>query len=309
MKHTKEKIKLVNELHRPIRKNFKRRKTIIKGIDDLWQSDLGQMDMYASNNKNFKFILIVIDCFSKYLWAKPLKNKSGEEVTKAFNLILKERCPQNLQTDQGKEFFNSKFNELMQKYSINHYNTFSCKKAAIAERVIRTVKERLFKYFSLNGSYNWVDILPQIVSNYNNTKHRTINMKPIDVCKENEKKVLKFAFTHLKLATKPKKFSIGDIVRISKAKHVFDKGYTPNWTTELFKIVKVKITNPTTYILEDLNGRPISGAFYEDELQKTMQPDIYLVEKVLHKRGNKVFVKWLGFDDSHNSYINKTDSF
>lgn len=308
-KHTHEKRKLVKELHKPIRKNFKRRRTVIKGLDDLWQSDLGQMDMYAGYNKNFKYFLVVIDCFSKFVWALPIKNKTGEEVTKAFETILKQRHPQNLQTDQGKEYFNVKFKNLMKKYNINHYNTYSCKKAAIAERVIRTIKEKLFKYFSLNGSYRWIDILSGIVADYNNTIHKTIKMKPIDVSKTNESKVLKSAYNFIKLSTMPRKFSEGDIVRISKAKHVFDKGYTPNWTTELFKIAKVKITNPPTYLLEDMEGRPISGCFYEQELQKTSQPDIYLVEKVIRRRGNKVYVKWLGFDDTHNSWIDKSNSF
>lgn len=306
---TKEKIQLVNELHKPISKNFRRRRTIIKGLDDLWQADLGQLDLYAKFNKNYKYILTVIDCFSKFLWMKPLKTKSGEEVATAFESILQNRKPHNLQTDQGKEFFNTNFKELMVKYNINHYNTYSCKKASIAERVLRTIKERLFKYFSLSGSYRWIDVLPSIVYDYNHTKHKTINKKPIFVNKNNENEVLKYAYNHIKLTSPIRKFSVGDIVRISKAKHIFEKGYMPNWTTELFKVSKVKITNPVTYLLEDLEGSPIKGAFYEAELQQTKQPDLYLVEKVLRKRGNKVYVKWLGFDNRHNSWINKTNRF
>lgn len=303
-KHTKEKILLVNELHKPIRKNFKRRRTIIRGIDELWQSDLAQMDMYASSNNNFKYILVVIDSFSKYVWVKPLKTKLAVEVTDAFKAILScGRTPVHLQTDQGKEFFNVHFNNLMKLYGVNHYNTYSCKKAAIAERVIRTIKERLFKYFSLNGTYRWIDILSEIIKNYNHTKHSTINMKPCDVNKDNESKVMVAAYNFIKIATGERKFKVGDIVRISKYKHIFEKGYTPNWTTELFKVAKVKITNPITYILEDMDGRPISGAFYTEELQKTAQHDVYLVEKVLRRRKDKVYVKWLGFDSTHNSWI------
>lgn len=309
--HSKEKIQLVNELHKPARVNFDRRRTIIKGLDDLWQCDLAQMDLYASNNKNFKFILVVIDCFSKFVWVKPLKTKAGEDVTCAFTDILNhqsgKRCPRNLQTDQGKEFYNSHFKKLMQRYKINHYSTFSIKKAAIVERVIRTIKEKLFKYFSLNGTYNWLDVLPNIAQNYNNQKHRTINMKPCDVTKDNEQQILKSSYSHIKIAGS-NKFKVGDMVRISKSKHAFEKGYTPNWTTELFKINKMKITNPRTYLLEDMHGKPIMGAFYEQELQKTLQPDIYLIEKVLRRKGNKVYVKWLGFDNSHNSWIDKSNA-
>ncbi|KAJ8950050.1 hypothetical protein NQ314_008056 [Rhamnusium bicolor] len=204
--------------------------------------------------------------------------------------------------DQGTEFYNVHFKNLMKKYKVNHYSTYSTKKAAIVERVIRTLKERLYKYFSLNGSYRWIDILSDIVKDYNNRWHRTIRMKPCDITKSNEKKILNSVYKHIKLAT-PRRYKVGDIVRISKNKHVFKKGYTPNWTTELFKIVKVRITNPTTYLLEDMQGTPISGGFYEEELQKTKNADVYLVEKVLRRRGKKVYVKWLGLDSSNNSWI------
>lgn len=303
MNHSKEKIQLIKELHRPIRRNFPRRRTIIKGLDDLWQSDLAQMDLYARANKNFKFILVIIDCFSKYMWAKPLKNKSSDEVTKAFESILREgRSCKNLNTDQGKEYYNANFKKLMQKYNINHYSTFSHLKASMAERLIRTLKEKLFKYFSLNGTYKWIDILPKIVENYNTQKHSKTKMRPADVNKKNEEEIRKSIYSHLKIAG-ARKLKVGDVVRISKAKQVFEKGYTPNWSTELFKIIKIQITNPVTYLLEDLQGRPIKGGFYEEEIQKTANPDVYLVEKILQRKGNKVKVRWLGFNSSHDSWI------
>lgn len=306
-KYSKEKIQLVKELHKPARKNYQRRRTIIKGLDDLWQADLAQLDQYASRNKNFKFILVVIDCFSKFVWCQPLKTKSGSEVAKAFEAILGDgRRPKNLQTDQGTEFYNVHFKKLLDTFGINHYSTFSSTKAAIAERVIRTLKERLFAYFSLSGTYKWIDILPTLVGEYNNKRHRTIRMKPKDVNKKNEPVVLRKAYHHIK-SFSGHKFNVGDIVRISKVKHVFQKGYTPNWTTELFKIVKVQITNPTTYLLEDMNGRPIEGGFYTEELQRTANPDIFLVEKVLRKKGRKVLVRWLGLDKSQDSWIDATN--
>lgn len=306
--HSKEKIQLVNELHKPSRKKYPRRHTIIKGLDDLWQMDLAEMRQYAHQNKNFKMIMVVIDCFSKFVWTRQLKTKTGVEITKTFADILAhtKRCPKNLQTDQGTEFYNTKFQNLMKKHNINHYNTYSTKKAAIAERVIRTLKSRIFKYFSLNGTYKWIGVLPEITKEYNNSKHRTTGYKPSEVNKFNEKEILGQRYSHLKIAG-PRKFKLGDIVRISKSKHIFEKGYTPNWTTELFKIVKIKITNPATYLLEDMQGAPISGAFYAEELQKTAHPDIYLIEKVLRRKGNKMYVKWLGLDKKHNSWIENTN--
>ncbi|KAJ8914475.1 hypothetical protein NQ315_002747 [Exocentrus adspersus] len=132
----------------------------------------------------------------------------------------------------------------------------------------------------------------------------TTGYKPIDVTKSKEKLILKTVYNHIKISG-VRKFKVGDIVRISKNKHVFAKGYTPNWTTELFRITAVKITNPITCLLEDMRGQPIQGAFYAEELQKTTNPDVYLVEKVLRRKGQKIYVKWLGLDQSHNSWIEK----
>ncbi|XP_045474941.1 uncharacterized protein LOC123680868 [Harmonia axyridis] len=303
---SKEIVQVIKELHRPARKNFSRRRTIIKGLDDLWQMDLGQLDKLATSNEGFKYILVVIDCFSKFVWARAVRRKTGEEVTRAFLDILQHndgQIPINLQSDQGKEFFNHQFQELViRKHHINHYNTYSDKKAAIVERVIRTLKEALFKQFSLRGTYRWIDILQDVVNAYNNKRHRTIRMKPCDVNTKNESDIYEFAYNHIKIAG-PHRFQKGNIVRISKYRHVFTKGYLPQWTTELFKITKVQLTNPVSYLLEDFTGRPISGAFYQEELQKTKQPDVYLVEKVLRRRADKVLVRWLGMSEEHDSWI------
>ena len=127
-------------------------------------------------------------------------------------------------------------------------------------------------------------------------------MMPSEVTKKNEKDVLQSSYSNMKIIRKPK-FKIGQFVRINKHKHVFEKGYTPNWTTEIFKIRDDQLTNPTTYLLEDYQGTPIQGGFYEEELLKTSYPDLYLVEKVLKRRKNEVFVKWLGFPSKHNARV------
>ena len=138
MKKHNEKVDLVRELHKPARKHYLRRRVILKGIDDLWQADLAEFQLYARENKGYKYILVVIDCFSKYLWTRAIKNKTGEEVTQAFKDILSKsgRKPINLQTDNGKEFYNKHFQEVVKKHHINHYSSFSTMKTSIAERVI-----------------------------------------------------------------------------------------------------------------------------------------------------------------------------
>ncbi|XP_015118399.1 uncharacterized protein LOC107042043 [Diachasma alloeum] len=127
-------------------------------------------------------------------------------------------------------------------------------------------------------------------------------MKPKDVTSRNEKYLLEHLYRKLKKNTKrATKFKISDKVRISKYKTIFEKVYTPNWATEIFTIRKVENTDTITYKLMDIGNGLVQGGFYQEELLKVKYPDVYLVEKVLKKRGKKEYVKWLGFDCTHNS--------
>lgn len=300
---------IVNELHKAKRKNFLRRKVILKGIDDLFQADLVEMIPFARQNKGFNYILTVIDCFSKYAWAIPLKNKTADVVCVAMKNIFESsgRVPKNLHTDMGKEFYNKTFNDLMKNLKINHYSTYTHLKASIVERFNRTLKEKMWKLFSFQGSFKWINILEDLVADYNNTKHRTINMTPTEVnSKQIERKLLNTVYNY-KIIIAKNKFKVGQHVRISKFKDIFEKGYTPNWSPEIFKITKVNQKHPVTYQLADYQNQKIMGRFYEKELQSTKYPNAYLVEKVLKKKGSNVFVKWLGFENNHNSWINKND--
>lgn len=237
--NTNVKNDVVNELHKPARKNYERRRVVIKNLNDLWQADLVEMLPYAKQNKGYRYILVVINAFSKYVWTHPVKKKSAEEVTLAMEHILKlaKTYPKNIQTDMGKEFYNIRFKKLMDEYKINHYSTFSNLKASIVERVNRTLKNHMWKRFSLQGNYKWLNILNEIVLKYNNTKHRTILLKPIEVNKNNEKQILNYAYTFPKtLDANKSKFKKDDFVRISKNREAFQKGYTPNWSNEIFQI-------------------------------------------------------------------------
>lgn len=301
---------IVNEIHRAARRNFVRRSYEMRGIDDTFQADLIEMIPHSKDNKGYKYILSVIDIFSKYGWAIPLKNKSGMEVTNAMKkiFVLDHRVPRNIQTDNGKEFYNKYFSELMLRNNINHYSTFSKLKASIAERFNRTILTKLYKHFHFIGSYKWINSIQKIIDTYNNSKHRTIKMKPIEVNTKNEKEIL--ATIYQKNSTfneETAKFIIGDHVRISKHKTIFEKGYTPNWSTEIFIVEKILQTNPITYILKDMNNQKIQGLFYNYEMQKTKHANNYLVEKILKKKGNKVLVKWLGFNKEHNSWIKSSE--
>lgn len=303
------KIELVNELHQSARKNFIRRSTVMTGIHDTLQADLVEMQPYKSKNKNMRYILTVINIFSKKAYAKPLKNKTANEVTQAMKSILDSlnHPIRHLHVDEGKEFYNSSMKKMLKDRNINLYSTYSTKKAAIVERFQRTLKSKMWKIFSYRGSYKWIDILDKLISDYNCTKHKTIKMKPNDVNIQNQQKLLDTVYNrkHVVSANTKPKFKIGDFVRLSKYKHVFEKGYTANYTTEVFQINDVRNTNPITYKLIDLEGDEILGSVYSEEMKKTNCPDIYLVERIIERKNNKVFVKWLGFDSNHNSWIDK----
>ena len=306
-----EQAQLASELHKPARKNYPRRQTITFGIDDLWQADLVEMHELASKNKKYNYMLTVIDTFSKQAFAIPIKNKTGQAVTEAFEGILKKKKPNNLQTDQGKEFFNKTFQNLMKQHNINHYHTFSNKKATIVERFNRTLKSRMWKKFTELNSQNWLDILDDLIKEYNASYHTTIKRAPNEVNKSNEAMIRELLEKPKTQPTKPK-FKIGDIVRISRAKGIFEKGYKFNWSEELFKITKVLKTTPTTYSIEDMSGEKVDGCFYNEELQKTTIPNYARIEKVLRKKivDGKVYlrVKWKDYDNKFNSWILQDDS-
>ena len=226
----------------------------IRGLHHLFQADLVDLKSRARSNNGYSYILFVMNAFSKYVWAEPLTTKTGSEVTKAMAKILVTTTPpRNLQVDDGKEFYNSSFLALMKKHGINMYSTFSVLKASLIERVNRTIKSAIFKNFTIKGNQNWTRDLQTIVTRYNDTVHRTIGMKPVKVTLKDEKRLLRSVYRETKQVGKSK-FNVGDQVRVSRYKHLFEKGYTPNWMTETFTIDRKLATNPRTYLLKDFQG-------------------------------------------------------
>lgn len=283
---------VVNELHAPARRNYTQRPVVIRGLDETFSADLVDMQQHASVNRGFKYILTVVDNFSKYAWARALKSKNGEDVTSAMYSIFKEgRVSQNIHVDEGKEFYNSKFEALLQKYNVKMYSTFSLQKVSIIERYNRTLKSKMYKKFTLNGNHKWIEILQDLVSEYNNTRHQKIRMKPIDVNKDNAKKLRLKVYNNYKMYDKNSIFKVADKVRISRYKTLFSKGYLPNWSNEIFTVIKVNKTFPHTYMLKDEQDQKIHGSFYNEELSKVKHGDVYIIEKVIRKKGGKKLVK------------------
>ena len=259
---------LAEELHKPVKRKFNKRRVMVNGIDKIWAADLADMKAFEKDNDGYTFLLLVIDIFSKYGWIVPLKNKKGVNVAKALENIFQERKPGKLWTDKGAEFYNK----------------------------------------DVNNTYRYIDILPDLVKDYNNTVHTSIKMTPIKASKkENELTVWRNLYPdRYKIHNLQPKFSVGDEVRITKKKKVFEKGYTTRWTEEIFTIKKIRDTNPITYKLEDLQGEEIKGSFYEPELQKTGQ-QIYRIEKIIKKEKGKSLVKWKGYSDKFNSWVDNKD--
>lgn len=298
---------IAKELHKQSRKNYPTRNVELKGVNDLYQSDLVDMIKFSKFNKGYKYILIVINCFSKFVKAIPLKTKKASEVESVLKPIFDKYKMKHFQTDKGSEFFNYRVSKLVQKYGVNHYYTFSDKKASIVERFNRTLKNKMWTQFSAQGSYKWLDLLPKLVDNYNNTYHRTIKMKPIEVSLKNEHIVLRNIRSGRNKIKPEFRFKLGDKVRISRLPEVFTKGYWPRWSNEVYTVYSIKHTLPTTYLLKDERGNTLLGGFYQEEMSKTQFGDTYLVEKIIKRKGNKVLVRWLGFDKSHDSWIDKQE--
>ena len=251
------------ELHKPIIRKFKRRKVIVHKIDQIWSADLVDMKQFSRQNKGFKHLLTVIDLFSKFAWTIPLKTKTGKEMVESFSKLIKNRKPNKLWTDAGKEFVNKEFKKFLTDNKIELYQTYNEGKAVVIERFNRTLKEKMWRFFTESNSSKYLDVLPQLLSAYNNTIHSTIKMSPVEGSKKENEHKINYVSDHVK--EKPK-FKIGDRVRIYKYKKLFTKGYETNWTKEIFVISEIKNTSPITYKIKDLNGEDITGSFYKQEL-------------------------------------------
>jgi Integrase core domain len=302
-------------LHRPARKKFKRDYVFVTKIDETWQMDLIDMQQYKKFNEGMNYILVVIDVLSKYVWGRVLKDKKALTVQLALDNIIKEsgRKPELIQSDKGLEFKNKTLENYLHSVDVKLYSTENNDiKACIAERVIRTLKEKLFKYFTHANSYRYLDVLQDIILSYNETYHRSIGTKPSSVNEDNFLNVWRRLYSE-KLSHRKSKLSLhaGDYVRISKTKRVFEKGYTGNWTNEVFEIKTVLNRNPPMYEVTDLSKETILGRFYEKELQQVLLPEFHTIEKILRTRGTgtskQLYVKWKGYPAKFNSWIAASD--
>ena len=252
-------------LHKSVRKPSKYRKTIALGPRDLWQIDLLDFQKFSAENDGYKYLCVIIDVFTKYVWGKALKNKGGKTIVKNLALLIMTERPKLIQADRGSEFRNRNVSKMLEAFGPRLYHSFSEHKASVVERVQRTLRSRLGRLFTKQNNKVWIHEIQNIIDSYNHTYHRTIQMRPADVTKHHSAMILE----RLSKNTRREKqqFKKGDRVRIISKKDTFEKEYTPAWTTEIFVVKSVVRTNPITYKLEDLRDEDIEGGFYSAELQ------------------------------------------
>ena len=301
-KLTPQNQQLAEEIHKPIIRKIEKRKVHAAFKYNIWGADFADMQLLSKYNKGIGFLLCVIDIFSKYASVVPLKVKKGVSITTEFQSILKQsnRKPNKIWVDKCSEFYNGSFKKWLRDNDIVMYSTNNEGKSLVAERFIRTLKSKVYKYMTSVSKNVYIDKLDDIVDEYNKTYHTTIKMKPIDI-KDNT-----YIKTDKKTNDKDAKFKVGDHLRISKYKSIFAKGCAPNWSEEVFVIKKVKNTVPRTYVINDFYDEEIMGTFYEKELQKTDQEE-FRIENVIKTKGDKMYVKWKGMIiHSFKSWINKS---
>ena len=304
-------------LHKPTRLPKLYRRIYTKYIGYLYQIDLVDMQAYSQENDGFCWLITVIDTFSKKAWVYPTKRKTATEISNSLKNIIEVNKPSKIEFDRGTEFYNAKFLKLLRDNGVKWYSSYGTPKTknAIIERFNRTLKTRMFRVFTKQGSHRWIDMYQNLVDGYNNSKHRSIGMAPNKVTKRNERIVRKTLYPTIikKAKYKTAYFKIGDSVRITRKKTTFQKGYEQTYSYEIFEVCRVNIrTYPVTYELRDYKGEQLKGAFYKEELQAVDKSDgIYPVEKIVSKRTvrgrSEYLVKFLGYPEQY--WISQSNLF
>jgi transposase InsO family protein len=303
---------LTYTLHKPARRRFKRNRIVVSHVNEQFQADLVDMQQFTGKNNQYRYILTAIDVFSKYAWAVPLKNKFGSSIRRGLMKIFKDRTPLNLQTDKGTEFTNKGVQDLLKRNGIHYFTSHnSYIKCAVVERFNRTLKARMFRYFTKIGKRRYIEVLPKLIDAYNNSVHRSIKMRPVDVGEHNEREVffnlygVRSRRDLLKPLNKPK-LKVGDQVRQKYTMKPHERSYYPLWTDQTFTIAEAISGNPKPlYMIKDFKGSRLKQRHYPEEVQK-VKGDLYRVEKILGRRRRngrtQYLIKWLNYPNSVNSW-------
>ena len=301
------------ELHRPALKYFERRSVSTLFPNELWAADLTfirepRKPVKKKRKKNAEpekpeepkliVILNIVDVYSRYAWSFVLPDKKGKTIAEAFKTF--KTTPQNLWVDEGSEFYNKDFEAWCRDKNVNMYHTYSGLKSVFVERFNRTMKEYFYKKFTHHQTSDFRHYQEQFLKEYNHTVHSSTEQTPDDVYYHG-----KIPITKVKtISTKKPKFHVGEYVRVSKVKNLFEKGYTARWSSEVFEIAKINTNqHPFVYELKDLKGEDITGIFYEQEIQRTKIPEFKVIDKVIQKTKKQVLVSYQGYGDKFNKWI------
>ena len=225
--------------------------------DNIWAADLADMQSLSKYNEGIKYLLCAIDLFSKYARVVPIKDKKGTSIVNPFKNIISKRKANKIWVDQGSELYNNNFKDFLKINNIEMYSTYSQGKSVVAKRFIRNLKNKVFKHMTAISKNVYFDVLNDIVNKYNNTVHKTIKMKPIDVKNDS------YAEYNENSNKKGPKFKVDDCVRIQNTKTFLLKDILQIGQKRFLVLIKIKNTVPWTYVVSDLNGKKIIGSFYE----------------------------------------------
>lgn len=330
--------------YRRVVRRFRRLPTLAAGLHTHWQADLAEMGHLAAENDGMEYMLVCVDVLSRQLFVQPLRKKTAEEMVRAFECVFRRAgtIPWVLVTDQGREFTAGHVQDYFRRLELRHYCNFTSPKwhAGMAERANRTVKERLYRYFAQKKTSNWVSVIQRLVGAINHTPHSALNgLRPVDITFANAHRVRQWLQQQVEAvqakhpAMGRSKFRVGDRVRVERYKHVFQKGYHPNFSNEVFVVDQVRKARrflPITYRLRNRNGDVLRGWFYANDLCRVrLSPNkeaeesrgqlardrdgqpVYAIERVLRRRGRKngdktsgdCLVRWRGYGPEHDSWI------
>lgn len=329
-------------LHRHVVRRFHRLATIASGLHTHWQADLADMQRLRRWNRGFGYLLVCIDILSRQLYVEAVRSKRSADMITAFKAVFK-RCgymPWHVMTDAGKEFTARSVQEYFKEHEIQQHcmHTSPLWHAGMAERANRTIKERLYRYFTHRGERCWLRAIQPIVRAINATPNKSIfGMRPCDVTFANAEQLRRAIAEHAqqertKAARKFPTFKVGDEVRVEKQRHVFRKGYLPTYSDEVYTITRVRrAPPPTTYRLQNpMDGKQLDGWFYSNQLclvldtdryqggderraskSKQNESNIYEIDSILKRRVDAdgkecCLVSWKGFSHKYDSWIPAT---
>ena len=284
----------------------------VRQLRQQFQLDLTEVSKISEHNDGVNFLLLCIDVFSRKLWVRPLLRKTADLTLSNFKNILEESGkPTSINSDRGTEFTNKKMVSFCKTQGILMKHPYTLGHAPHVERVGLTLQNLIYKYINAKMTYRFIDALPLLVKTYNNRKHRSIGMTPNQGEDPSNHEQIRAMHEHYYSKIRPTKrirFKLGDVVKIAKLESKFGRGYGKKAPDELFRVSNIIQKFPRVlFEIKSLDNQTIIGRFYQEQLVKAVEPESYIIEKVLkeNKRTGKLLVKWEGYEEP--SWISKAD--